>query len=77
MFLRNDDYVSNEDCETLRAMTRFKCESAVILFVIHMQILIICGAIHNLDFSGFHSPFFSFRTSQFYGHWTAFALRRR
>ncbi len=41
------DYLSNLDCAALRAMTRSKGESAVILFGILMQLLELCGAIQN------------------------------
>ena len=42
-----DNHVSNLDCAALRAMTGPKCESAVKLFVIFLQLLKHCGAIHN------------------------------
>ncbi len=40
-------YLSNSDCAALRAMTDRKGESALMLFVIFIQLLILCGALHN------------------------------
>jgi hypothetical protein len=42
-----DDFVSNLDCASLRAMTGSKDENAAMLFGIIMQLLKLCGAIHN------------------------------
>ena len=42
---RADNYLSNLDCEALRAMTGSEGESAVMLFGIFMQILKFCGAL--------------------------------
>ena len=39
----------NLDCAALRAMTSLKCESAIMLFVVFLQLLKLCGAIHNYD----------------------------
>ena len=48
LLCRADDYLPNFNCAALRAMTGPGGESAVILFGIFMQLLEICGAIHNL-----------------------------
>ena len=44
---RADIHLSNSDCAALRAMTGSEGESAVMLFGIFMQLLILGGAIHN------------------------------
>jgi hypothetical protein len=42
-----DNFLSNLDCAALRAMTGLEGESAVTLFGLFMQFLVLCGAIHN------------------------------
>jgi len=48
--VRAGDNLSNSDCTALRAMTGLKGESAIMLFVVFLQLLKLCGAIHNLDY---------------------------
>ena len=52
------NYVSNLDRAALRAMTGPEGESAVMLFGIVMQLLKLCGAIHDFNccFSLFSTP---------------------
>ena len=47
LLCRAGDSVSNFDCAALRAMTDQEWEIAFRLFVILMQLLKLCGAIHN------------------------------
>ena len=70
------DYLSNLDCAALRAMTSLEGESAVIMFVIFMQLLKPCGAIRNFACSGFRSPISVFPCVQFFVHPLPFVLRR-
>ena len=55
----------------LRAMTCSEGESGVILFGFFMQLLKLCGAINNFDYSGLRFPY-----TPFFDHQPAFALRR-
>ena len=48
-FVVQGDYLSNWVCAALRAMTDPKGESAVMLFMIFIQLLEVCGVIHNFD----------------------------
>ena len=45
-----EENLSNLDCAALRAMTGPKGESAVMLFLVFMQLLKLCGLIHDFDF---------------------------
>jgi hypothetical protein len=47
LLCRTDNYHSNSDCTALRTMTGLKGESAIMLFVVFLQLLKLCGAIHN------------------------------
>ncbi|MEI6141373.1 MAG: hypothetical protein WCP85_19035 [Mariniphaga sp.] len=66
------------DFAALRAMTGLEGESAVILFGFFMQLLKLCGAIQNFDYSVLKFPLsvLRFPYVRFFVHPLAFALRR-
>jgi hypothetical protein len=47
LLCRTDNYHSNSDCAALRAMTNLKGDSAIMLFVVFLQLLKLRGAIRN------------------------------
>jgi len=49
LLCRAGDYVSKLVCSALRAMTGPKGKSAVMVFMVFIQLLKLCGAIHDFD----------------------------
>jgi hypothetical protein len=49
LLCRAEDYLSNLSCAALRAMTDPVWVCADMLFMMFMQLMKVCGAIHDFD----------------------------